>query len=173
MMNAFCLSENFDAFIAIPLLSRPGKLSGKLQLPTVQFARGRSRAGCTRDGSVVAVKVTDNVTPRMRNYIQERFGSITRMKSWNEAAHPANDAEHSMPEAVFSRDIGRAMLVANRIESEECHINGTIASREAQMPLGGVKASRVTGGFGGKAVIAEFSDLRWITIEDPNQHYRS
>ena len=24
---------------------------------------------------------------------------------------------------------------------------------------------------GGKAVIAEFTDLRWITIEDPHQHY--
>jgi putative transposase len=30
--------ENFDAFIAIPLLSQPGKRSGKLQLQTVQFA---------------------------------------------------------------------------------------------------------------------------------------
>jgi vanillin dehydrogenase len=30
---------------------------------------------------------------------------------------------------------------------------------EAQMP------------FGGKAAIAEFTDLRWITIEDSQQHY--
>ncbi len=26
--------------------------------------------------------------------------------------------------------------------------------------------------FGGKAAIAEFTKLRWITIEDPKQHYR-
>ena len=27
------------------------------------------------------------------------------------------------------------------------------------------------GRFGGKAAIAEFTDLRWITIEDPKQGY--
>ena len=37
------------------------------------------------------------------------------------------------------------------------------------MPFGGVKSSGY-GRFGSKAVIAEFTDLRWITIEGP-QHY--
>lgn len=37
------------------------------------------------------------------------------------------------------------------------------------MPFGGVKSSGY-GRFGGKAVINEFTDLRWITIEGP-QHY--
>ena len=41
---------------------------------------------------------------------------------------------------------------------------------EAQMPFGGVKGSGY-GRFGGKAAIAEFTDLRWITIEDSAQHY--
>ena len=34
------------------------------------------------------------------------------------------------------------------------------------MPFGGVKGSGY-GRFGGKAAIDEFTDLRWITIEDP------
>lgn len=34
----------------------------------------------------------------------------------------------------------------------------------------GVKSSGY-GRFGGKAAIAEFTDLRWITVEDPHQHY--
>ena len=50
-----------------------------------------------------------------------------------------------------------------------CHINGPTVHDEGQMPFGGVKASGY-GRFGGKAVIAEFTDLRWITIEGP-QHY--
>ena len=41
---------------------------------------------------------------------------------------------------------------------------------EAQMPFGGVKGTGY-GRFGGKAAIAEFTELRWITIEDPKQHY--
>lgn len=38
------------------------------------------------------------------------------------------------------------------------------------MPFGGVGASGY-GRFGGTEVIHEFTDPRWITIEDPNQHY--
>ena len=76
-------------------------------------------------------------------------------------------------EARFERldpYIRRAMRVAERIESGICHINGPTVGDEAQMPFGGVKGSGY-GRFGGKAAIAEFTDLRWITIEDPAQHY--
>jgi acyl-CoA reductase-like NAD-dependent aldehyde dehydrogenase len=62
------------------------------------------------------------------------------------------------------------MAVAARIESGICHINGPTVHDEAQMPFGGVKGSGY-GRFGGKAAINEFTDLRWITIEDPHQHY--
>ena len=57
------------------------------------------------------------------------------------------------------------MAVARRIESGICHINGPTVHDEAQMPFGGVKASGY-GRFGGKAGIAEFTDLRWITVQD-------
>ena len=40
----------------------------------------------------------------------------------------------------------------------------------AEMPFGGVKSSGY-GRFGGKAAIDAFTELRWITIEDPGQHY--
>ena len=52
---------------------------------------------------------------------------------------------------------------------EEIGATGPTVHDEGQMPFGGVKASGY-GRFGGKAVIAEFTDLRWITIEGP-QHY--
>jgi acyl-CoA reductase-like NAD-dependent aldehyde dehydrogenase len=38
------------------------------------------------------------------------------------------------------------------------------------MPFGGIKSSGYGRFGGGNAVIAEFTDLRWITIEGP-QHY--
>ena len=67
-------------------------------------------------------------------------------------------------------DIQRALAIAARLETGICHINGPTLSDEAQMPFGGVKGSGY-GRFGGKAAIAEFTDLRWITIEDPKQGY--
>ncbi|MFC0220299.1 acyl-CoA reductase-like NAD-dependent aldehyde dehydrogenase [Pseudochelatococcus lubricantis] len=134
---------------------------------------GKVLAGGTRDGAVVAATVIDHVTPGMRIYAEESFGPvkpIIRVKGDDEAVRVANDTEYGLSAAVFSRDIGRALAVADRIESGILHINGPTVADEPQMPFGGVKASGY-GRFGGKAGIAEFTDLRWLTIEDPNQHY--
>ena len=117
--------------------------------------------------------IVDGVTPDMAIYQQESFGpivSILRFDTDEEAIRLANDSEYGLSSAVFSRDIGRAMAVAQRIESGICHINGPTVHDEAQMPFGGVKGSGY-GRFGGKAAIAEFTDLRWITIQTAPRHY--
>ncbi len=130
-------------------------------------------AGGKRNGTVVEATLLDFVTPDMRVYSEESFGPvkpIIRVADEDEAVRVANDTEYGLSSAVFSRDVQRALAVAGRIQSGICHINGPTLHDEAQMPFGGVKGSGY-GRFGGKAAIAEFTDLRWITIEDPNQHY--
>lgn len=130
-------------------------------------------AGGIRTGSVVTATVLDAVKAGMRVYDEESFGPVKpviRVKDEDEAIAVANDTEYGLSASVYSRDIQRAMAVAARIESGICHINGPTVHDEAQMPFGGVKSSGY-GRFGGKAAIAEFTDLRWITIEDPHQHY--
>jgi len=130
-------------------------------------------AGGKRTGTVVEATLLDHVTPAMRVYAEESFGPVKpviRVKGEDEAVRVANDTEYGLSSAVFSRDIKRAMAVAARIEAGICHINGPTVGDEAQMPFGGVKGSGY-GRFGGKASIAEFTDLRWVTIEDPGQHY--
>ncbi|SCB25310.1 Aldehyde dehydrogenase family protein [Rhizobium miluonense] len=82
----------------------------------------------------------------------------------------ASHTERGLSSAVVSSDVQRASAVAGRIQSGICHINGPTLNDEARMPFGGVKGS-VCGRFGGKAAIAEFTDLRWITIKDPAQRY--
>jgi acyl-CoA reductase-like NAD-dependent aldehyde dehydrogenase len=130
-------------------------------------------AGGKVTGSVVEATLLDGVKPGMRSYDEESFGPVkpvVRVKDEEEAIRVANDTEYGLSAAIFSRDIQRAMSVAQRIQSGICHINGPTVGDEAQMPFGGVKDSGY-GRFGGKAAIAEFTDLRWITIEDPHQHY--
>lgn len=130
-------------------------------------------AGGKRTGTVVDATLLDHVTPSMRVYTEESFGPVKpviRVKGEDEAVRVANDTEYGLSSAVFSRDIKRAMAVAARIQAGICHINGPTVGDEAQMPFGGVKGSGY-GRFGGKASIAEFTDLRWVTIEDPGQHY--
>ncbi|MBY5828739.1 aldehyde dehydrogenase (plasmid) [Rhizobium leguminosarum bv. trifolii] len=130
-------------------------------------------AGGKRSGTVVEATLLDHVTPEMRVYAEESFGPvkpIIRVSGEEEAIRIANDTEYGLSSAVFSRNVQRAMAVAARIESGICHINGPTVNDEAQMPFGGVKGSGY-GRFGGKAAIAEFTDLRWITVEDSAQHY--
>ncbi|TPI64920.1 aldehyde dehydrogenase [Mesorhizobium sp. B3-1-3] len=130
-------------------------------------------AGGKRTGTVVEATLLDHVTPAMRVYAEESFGPVKpviRVKGEDEAVRVANDTEYGLSSAVFSRDIRRALAVAALIQAGICHINGPTVGDEAQMPFGGVKGSGY-GRFGGKASIAEFTDLRWVTIEDPGQHY--
>jgi acyl-CoA reductase-like NAD-dependent aldehyde dehydrogenase len=125
------------------------------------------------EGNVLQPAIVDNVTPEMRVVQEESFGpivSVLRFDTDEEAVRLANDSEYGLSSAVFSRDIGRAMAVAQRIESGICHINGPTVHDEAQMPFGGVKGSGY-GRFGGKAAIAEFTDLRWITVQTGPRHY--
>ncbi|MGI2229570.1 aldehyde dehydrogenase, partial [Burkholderia vietnamiensis] len=129
--------------------------------------------GCEVDGAVMQPTIVDGVTREMQLYADESFGpvvTVQRVDGDEAALAAANDSEYGLSAAVFSRDIARAMQLAKRIESGICHINGPTVHDEAQMPFGGVKASGY-GRFGSKASIAEFTDLRWITVQTTPRHY--
>jgi acyl-CoA reductase-like NAD-dependent aldehyde dehydrogenase len=124
-------------------------------------------------GTLLSAAVLDRVTPEMDIYAAESFGPVTviiRVKDEEEAIRVANDTEYGLTSAVFTGDAARGLRVAERIDAGMCHINGPTVHDEAQMPFGGVKASGY-GRFGGKAGIAEFTDLRWITIDTRKGHF--
>jgi len=117
--------------------------------------------------------IVDGVKPGMRIYSEESFGpvvTVIRIDGVEEAIRSANDTEYGLSAAVFGGNVGRALAVAQRIESGICHVNGPTVQDEGQMPFGGVKASGY-GRFGGKAGIDEFTDLRWITVQQAPRHY--
>lgn len=129
--------------------------------------------GGALSGAIMQPTIVDRVSPAMKLYAEESFApvvTVLRVDSDDEAVQRANDSEFGLSAAVFSRDIARAMGVAKRVESGICHINGPTVHDEAQMPFGGVKGSGY-GRFGSKASIAEFTDLRWITIQTGPRHY--
>ena len=130
-------------------------------------------SGNSRDGTIMTATVLDHVTPKMQIYGEESFGPVVciiRVEGEEDAIRVANDGEYGLSSSVFSKDIARALKLAKRIEAGICHINGPTVHDEAQMPFGGVKASGY-GRFGGKAGIAEFTDVRWISIETAPQRY--
>ncbi|HEY4665441.1 MAG TPA: aldehyde dehydrogenase [Comamonas sp.] len=129
--------------------------------------------GGKAENTLMPATVIDHVTPAMRIYHEETFGpvkAVVRVKNTEEAVACANDNEYGLSAAVFGKDIARAFTVARRIESGICHVNAQTVHDEAQMPFGGVKGSGM-GRFGGKAGIAEFTELRWMTVQTTARHY--
>ncbi len=129
--------------------------------------------GSRAENTLMPATLLDHVTPAMRIYHEESFGpvkGIVRVRGVEEAIRCANDNEYGLSSAVFGKDIARAFNVARKIESGICHVNAPTVHDEAQMPFGGVKGSGM-GRFGGRAGVAEFTELRWITIQTTPRHY--
>jgi salicylaldehyde dehydrogenase len=124
-------------------------------------------------GAMMPATILDYVTPDMKIYDEETFGPLTtivRVKDTEQAVQVANDTAYGLSSAVFGRDLHRTLSVAMRIEAGACHINGPTVQNEAQAPYGGFKQSGY-GKFDGRAVIDEFTDLKWISISPDNQTY--
>ena len=166
-----------------PRKPEPVVLGSVIGMPTVEhcnaliddaLAKGaKLLCGGKADNTLMPATLLDRVTPQMRIYHEETFGpvkAIVRVKGVEEAIACANDNEYGLSAAVFGRDVARAFNVARRIDSGICHVNAPTVHDEAQMPFGGVKGSGL-GRFGGKAGIAEFTELRWITMQTTPRHY--
>ncbi|OQP86466.1 salicylaldehyde dehydrogenase [Rhizobium rhizosphaerae] len=124
-------------------------------------------------GVLVPAHIVADVTAGMRLYAEESFGpvvAVIRARDEADAIRIANDSDYGLSASVFSGDAARGLKVARQIRSGICHVNGATVHDEAQMPFGGVGASGY-GRFGGKAGIAEFTELRWITVETEPGHF--
>lgn len=129
--------------------------------------------GGVADGAVMPATILDHVNASMKIYDEETFGPITvvvRVKNAAEAIAVANDSAYGLSSGVFGRDVNRALMVAMELEYGSVHVNGSTVQNEAQAPYGGTKNSGY-GRFDGRAVIDEFTELKWLTIEPQEQQY--
>ena len=125
------------------------------------------------DGCVMQPALLDGIAANMRIYREETFGplaSIMRVHDAEEAVSIANDSEFGLNAAIFSSDMGRAQAIADQLEYGVVQINGPTVHDDPSMPFGGMKNSGY-GRFDGRAVINEFTELKWITIEPSDQQY--
>jgi acyl-CoA reductase-like NAD-dependent aldehyde dehydrogenase len=147
------------------------RVSGLVEDARAKGARVLS--GGQADGPCFPPTVLAGVTPKMRLYGEESFGplvAVIEVDGPDEAVAVANDTEYGLSAAVFSQNVPAALELAQRIESGICHVNDTTVHDEPQMPFGGVKASG-WGRFGGRAALEEFTELRWITVQEQPRHY--
>jgi len=97
----------------------------------------------------------------------ETFGPVVAIEvvdSADEAIERANATSYGLASGIITQDADRGFALAQRLEAGIVHVNDQPIGDEPQMPFGGVKDSGF-GRFGGTAVIDEFTDLRWITVQ--------
>ena len=97
----------------------------------------------------------------------ETFGPVAAVEvvdSAEEAVERANATTYGLSSGILTSDPDRGFQLARRLDAGIVHVNDQPVGDEPQMPFGGVKDSGF-GRFGGQAVVDEFTELRWITIQ--------
>ncbi len=97
----------------------------------------------------------------------ETFGPVAAIEivdSPEQAVERANATSYGLSSGIITSDPDRGFALAQQIEAGIVHVNDQPVGDEPQMPFGGVKDSGF-GRFGGQAVVDEFTELRWITVQ--------
>lgn len=129
--------------------------------------------GGLAESALMGPTLVDRVTREMDIYDEETFGPVTtivRVKGAEQALEVANDTAYGLSSSIFSRDVTRALELASRLDAGCVHINGATVQNEPQAPYGGMKNSGY-GRFDGSAVIDEFTEIKWVTVEPSDQPY--
>ena len=95
--------------------------------------------------------------------------SIEVVDSAEEAVARANSTAYGLSAGILTSNTDRGFVLAQQLESGIVHVNDQPVGDEPQMPFGGVKDSG-WGRFGGQAVVEEFTELRWITVQSGKGH---
>jgi succinate-semialdehyde dehydrogenase/glutarate-semialdehyde dehydrogenase len=110
--------------------------------------------------------VLDRVAPGSAILREEVFGPVAPVLTFADEAEAiavANDTEHGLVAYVFSRDLRRAMRVAEGIETGMVGLNRGVVSDPAA-PFGGVKQSGI-GREGGHHGLREFLEPKYFSFD--------
>jgi acyl-CoA reductase-like NAD-dependent aldehyde dehydrogenase len=103
----------------------------------------------------------------------ETFGPVVSVEivdSAEDAVRRANDTSYGLSSGIITTDSDRGLALAQQMDSGIVHINEQTVGDEPQMPFGGVKDSGF-GRFGGTAVVDEFTEVRWVTVQSGSHPY--
>jgi succinate-semialdehyde dehydrogenase / glutarate-semialdehyde dehydrogenase len=116
-------------------------------------------------GWFYAPTVVADVPPDARVFREEIFGPVAPVTSFgtdDEALDLANNTEFGLVAYAYTRDLNRALTVAERLETGMVGLNLGVVSNPAA-PFGGVKASGF-GREGGHEGIEEYLEVKYVGV---------
>lgn len=133
----------------------------------VVFGGGRAEGFPTR--LYFQPTVIDGVRPGMKLDLDETFGPVAPVGIFSEEEEAiawANACPLGLNGSVFTRDIGRALRVAERLQVGTVNINETSAYWQPHTPAGGFTGKRSgIGRIGGMYTLLEMTQLKTIAID--------
>jgi aldehyde dehydrogenase (NAD+) len=120
---------------------------GKREGASVRAGGQRAQDARLKDGFFIEPTLLSDVQPSMRVHREEIFGpvlTITPFSDLDEVASLANWTEYGLLAGIWTRDINKALYLADKIKSGQVYINTYGAGGGVELPFGGYKKS----GFG-------------------------
>jgi acyl-CoA reductase-like NAD-dependent aldehyde dehydrogenase len=127
----------------------------------------RVLAGGSAEGPCFQATLLADVPPDSEFASIETFGPVAAVEivgSAEEAVERANATAYGLASGIITSDSDRGLALAQAIDAGIVHVNDQPVGDEPQMPFGGVKDSGF-GRFGGTAVVDEFTEMRWVTVQ--------
>jgi acyl-CoA reductase-like NAD-dependent aldehyde dehydrogenase len=150
-----------------PLINEDALATVKARVDDAVAKGAKVLAGGEAVGPCYLATVLADV-PEQSEFAQvETFGPVVAVEvvdSADEAIDRANATAYGLSSGILTGDPDRGLALAHRLEAGIVHVNDQPVGDEPQMPFGGVKDSGF-GRFGGQAVVDEFTELRWITVQ--------
>ena len=113
--------------------------------------------------------ILDGVDPDMRVSREETFGPIApiiKFKDEKQALQLANDSPYGLLGAVYTKDLSRALRLADELEMGWVNVNESTNYWEAHLPFGGRAGKKSgIGRVGGRFALEQMTDLKTIVIE--------
>jgi len=130
-------------------------------------------AGGKHEGLVYHPTIVTGVKYDMRLFTDQTFGPVAPIlvvDDAEQALQVANDSKYGLSSGIITNDFNQALKMAQRLETGMVHIGDQTVNDEPQVPFGGVKGSGY-GRMGGKAALDEFTELRWISVQQTRRTF--
>jgi acyl-CoA reductase-like NAD-dependent aldehyde dehydrogenase len=158
--------KEMDTIIG-PLINEGAVATVKKRVDDAVAGGAKVLAGGAAVGPCYQATLIADVPPDSELATHETFGPVAAIEvvgSPEEAVERANATNYGLSSGIITSNPDRGFALAQQLEAGIVHVNDQPVGDEPQMPFGGVKDSGF-GRFGGQAVVDEFTELRWITVQ--------